>query len=202
MRRCSTAAAVSDLVVLLRFSGVAHVNWDMRFLDLVSGLPLLAASAIVSVCDRVLQAGALFLTVNIVWACRRLRALCFTNSLLLGGKSCGSILVVLSTLGTAVGGTLGTCGMSLTILLVNGFFLFGVSVVCTLGDAWVCSLFFIFFSVSFINCFNSSDPSLLPMFLIALLKSAMAAIILSAWVIAGLFGMIADRKSVVMIYSG
>ena len=103
----------------------------------------------------------------------------------MGGESCGSILVVFSTLRTSVGGTLVTCGMSLTILLVNGLLLFGASDVCTLGDAWVHSLLFIVFSVSFINFFNSSDPSLLTMFLIGLLQSAMAAIILSAWVIVG-----------------
>ena len=80
MRRCSTVAAFSDRVVLLLLAGVARVNWYMRLLDLVFGLPLLAASAIVFVCDRVLRAGALFLTVDLVWACRRLHALCFANS--------------------------------------------------------------------------------------------------------------------------
>ena len=80
LRRCSTAAAFSDLIVLLRLSDVARVNWDMRLLDIVFGLPLLAASSIVFVCDRVLRAGALLLTVDIIWACRSLRALCFANS--------------------------------------------------------------------------------------------------------------------------
>ena len=122
LRRCSTAAAFYDRFILLRFAGVSRVNWDMRLLDLVFGLLLLAASAIVLVCDRVLRASALLLTVDLVWAWHRLRALCFANILLLGRKSCGSILVVLSTLVTAVGGTLGTCGMSLTILLVLIFF--------------------------------------------------------------------------------
>ena len=102
----------------------------------------------------------------------------------MGGKLCVSILVVLSTLGAAVGGTLGTCGMSLTIVLVNGLLLFGVCDVFTLGDSWVLSFLFIVFSVSLINCFNSCAPSLLPIFFIALLQSAMAATILSAWVIA------------------
>ena len=110
LRRCSTAAAFSESVVLLGLAGVARVNWDMRLLDLVFSLPLIAASAIVFVCDCVLRADALLLTVDLVWECRCLRTLCFANSSLLGGKSCGSILVVLSTLGTAVGGTLGTCG--------------------------------------------------------------------------------------------
>ena len=87
-------------------------------LDIVFGLLLLDASAIVIVCNHVLQAGALSLNVDLVWACCLLRALCFANILLLGGKSCGSILVVLSTLGTTGGGTLGTCGISLTILLL------------------------------------------------------------------------------------
>ena len=97
---------------------------------------MLAALVIVFVCDRVLRAGALLLTVGLVWACRILRALCFANILLLGGKSCGSILVIFSTLGTAVGGTLGTCETSLTILIVYGLLLFGVIAVYTLGDAW------------------------------------------------------------------
>ena len=66
-------------VFLLHLAGVARVNWDMRLLALVFGLPLLAVSAIVFVCDIVLRAGALFLTVGIVWSCRRLRALCFAN---------------------------------------------------------------------------------------------------------------------------
>ena len=38
------AATFSDHVVLLRLAGVARVNWDMRLLDLVFGLPLLDAS--------------------------------------------------------------------------------------------------------------------------------------------------------------
>ena len=149
-----TRTTFSDRVVLLRLAGVVRVNWYIRLLDLVFCLRLLAASAIVFVRDRMLRAGALLLTVDLVWECRPLRALCFANILLLGGKSCGSILLVFSTLGTAVGGTLVTCGMSLTILLVNGLLMFGASDICTLGDAWVHSLFFIVFSVSFINCFN------------------------------------------------
>ena len=58
---------------------MARVSWYMRLLDLVFGLLLMAASAIVIVCDRVLQAGALLLTVALVWVCRLLRALCFAN---------------------------------------------------------------------------------------------------------------------------
>ena len=125
------------------------------------------------------------LTVDLVLACCRLRALCFADRRLLGGKSCGPILVGLFAIGTAVEGTLGTSGMSLTIIIVTGLLLFGVISVCTLGNAWVRSLFFIVFSVSFINCFNSSTPSLLPIILIALLQSAMVDVILSVWVIAG-----------------
>ena len=79
LRRCSTAVAFSDCVVLLRLAGVARVSWDMRLLDLVFGLFLMADSAIVLVCDRVLWAGALLLTVDLVWVCRLLRALCFSN---------------------------------------------------------------------------------------------------------------------------
>ena len=73
------AAAFSNSFVLLCLAGVVHVNWDIRLLDLVFGLTLLDASAIVFVCDCVLWAGVLFLTVDLVWACRRLRALCFAE---------------------------------------------------------------------------------------------------------------------------
>ena len=79
MRRCCTAAAFSDCVVLLNLTGVARVNRDIRLLDLVCGLLLMAASTIVILCDRVLQAGALLLTVGLVWACRLLRAFFFAN---------------------------------------------------------------------------------------------------------------------------
>ena len=79
LRRCSTAATFSDRIVLLRLTGVARVNWYIRLLDLLFGLLLLAALDIVLVCDCVLRAGALFLTVGLVWACRLLRALCFAN---------------------------------------------------------------------------------------------------------------------------
>ena len=77
--RCSMAAAFSDRVILFRLAGEAYVNWDIHLLDLVFGLLLLASSAIVLVCDRVLRAGALLLTIDLAWACRRLRALCFAN---------------------------------------------------------------------------------------------------------------------------
>ena len=80
MRRCSTAAAFSGRVILLRLAGVARVNWDIRFLDTVFGLLPLAASVIVLVCDRVLRSGAMLLTVGLAWACHLLRALCFANS--------------------------------------------------------------------------------------------------------------------------
>ena len=79
LRRCSTAIAFSGCIVLLRLAVVARVNWYMRLLDLVFGLPLLDASAIIFVCDRLLRAGALLLTIDLAWACRRLRALCFAN---------------------------------------------------------------------------------------------------------------------------
>ena len=102
-------------------------------------------------------------------------------------------------------GTLGISGMSLVIFLVICLFSFSnICAVCTLGNAWarppcfselVCGvefsdlalslLFCTAYSLSFSNCCSSSSPSLLPMFLIALLQSAMAAIILSAWVMVG-----------------
>ena len=55
MRRYSTAVALSDRVVLLRLAGVTCVNWDMRLLDLVFGLSLLAASENAFVSDCVLS---------------------------------------------------------------------------------------------------------------------------------------------------
>ena len=79
MRRSSTAAAVSVRVVLLRLDGVVGINCDICLLDLVVGLIPLAAVVIVLVCDRVLQAGALSLTVVLVCACRLLRDLIFVN---------------------------------------------------------------------------------------------------------------------------
>ena len=176
LRRCSTAAAFSGSVVLLHLAGMARFNRDIRLLDIVFGLLLLVALVIFLVCDCLLRASALLLTVGIAWACRLLRALFFANICLLGGNSCGSILVVLSTLGPSVRGTLGTCGMSLTIIIVIGLFLFSGCAVCTLGDAWARSLLCTVFSVSFINFFSSSAPSLLFMCLIALLQPAMAAI--------------------------
>ena len=79
MWRCTTVAAFSGRTILLRLAGATRVNWDIRLLDLVFGLLLLAASVIVLVCDRMLRAGALLLTVGIVWACCLLCALCFSN---------------------------------------------------------------------------------------------------------------------------
>ena len=75
--------------------------------------------------------------------------------------------------------------MSLAIFLVVRLLLSNVCAVCTPGDAWDRLLFFTACYVSFINGCSSFAPSLLPMFLIALLQSAMAAIILSAWVMVG-----------------
>ena len=62
-------------VVLLRLAGVVHINYDISLLDLVEGLVLLDAVAVVLVFDRVLRAGALSLTVGIACACCLLRTL-------------------------------------------------------------------------------------------------------------------------------
>ena len=62
-------------VVLLRLAGVVHINYDSSLLDLVEGLVLLDAVAVVLVFDRVLHAGALSLTVGLACACRLLRTL-------------------------------------------------------------------------------------------------------------------------------
>ena len=79
-RRCSTAAAFSGRVVLLRLAGVVRINWDIRFLALVFGMLPLADAVIVLVYDRVLRAGALLLTVGIASVCRLLRALLFDDN--------------------------------------------------------------------------------------------------------------------------
>ena len=93
------------------------------------------------------------------------------------GRSLSAILVVLSTLGIAVRGTLRICGMSLTIFLVVRLSFYNVCAVCTLGITWVrlpcfsasvCGVGFpdvamalllvSACSVSFINCCSSSFP--------------------------------------------
>ena len=79
MRRFSTAATVSGSVILLCLAGVVRINWDIRLLALVFGLLLLAAAVIVFVCDCVLRAGALSLTVGLAWACHILQALIFVK---------------------------------------------------------------------------------------------------------------------------
>ena len=185
LRRCSTAAVFSDCVVLLRLTGVVSINWDICLLDFVFGLLPLAAVIIVLVHDHVLRAGAVLLTAGLSWACCLLRALLLANSLFLSGGSCCSILVVLSSLGIAVRGTLGICGMSLAIFHVIRLSL-NVCAVCNLGDAWARLGFCTACSISLINFCSSSSPSLLPMFLMALLQSAMAAIIFLAWVMVSL----------------
>ena len=79
LQRCSTVAAFYDRIVLLRLASVSCVNWDIRFLDLLFSLLLLAALAVVLLYDHVFQASALLLNVGLVWACRLLRSLCFAN---------------------------------------------------------------------------------------------------------------------------
>ena len=65
-----------------------------------------------------------------------------------------------------------------------GASIFFSALVCGVGfyDLEIALLFFTASSASFSNCCSSSAPSLLPMFFIALLQSAMADMILSAWV--------------------
>ena len=188
--RSSMAAVCSVCVVLLRLDGVVHINCDSCLLYIVGGLVLLAAVFIVLVCDWVLRAGALFLTIGLACACRLLRNFFLVIIWLLSGRSSCAILDVFSTLGTAVGGTLGSSGVSLAIFIVTHLSLFynGFNVlVCGSGfaDLEMASLFLTDSSVSFRNCCISSDPSFLPMFLIDLVQSAMEAIILSAWVMVG-----------------
>ena len=63
------AAACSVRIVLLRLDGVVHINCDSSLLNLVDGLVLQDALVVVLVCDQVLHAGALSLTVGLACAC-------------------------------------------------------------------------------------------------------------------------------------
>ena len=86
------AAACSVCIVLLHLAGVVRINCDSRLLDLVDGLILLDAVVVVLVCDRVLRAGAMSLTVSLACACRLLRNLFLVIILLLSGmSSCGIV---------------------------------------------------------------------------------------------------------------
>ena len=67
------ATTVYVCVVLLRLSGVVCINCDIRLLDIVVVLFPLAAVVIVLVCDRVLRASALSLTVGLACVCRLMR---------------------------------------------------------------------------------------------------------------------------------
>ena len=67
------AAACSVRIVLLRLDDVGRINCNMHVLDLVEVLDLLAAGDATLVCDRVLRAGALSLTVGLACACHLLQ---------------------------------------------------------------------------------------------------------------------------------
>ena len=69
------AVACSLCDVLLRLAGVVCINCDSLLIDLVDGLVLLEAVGVALVCDGVLRAGALSLTVGLACACRLLRTL-------------------------------------------------------------------------------------------------------------------------------
>ena len=74
-RFSSAAAACSVRVVLLRLAGVVRINCDSHLPALVDVLVHLADVAAALVCDRVLRAGALLLTVGLDCACRLLQIL-------------------------------------------------------------------------------------------------------------------------------
>ena len=199
------ASACSVRVVLLRLAGDVRINCNSRLLDLVDVLVLLAAVAVALVCDQVFRSGALSLTVVLSCACCLLRILLLVIILLLSGRSSCTIFGGVSTLRTSGKGTLGTSRVSLVMLLVirlsarpNG------CIVCTLRSAWVMpsrcyalvcgagftdlvmAVFFLTaFSVSCSSCCISSAPLLPPIFLIALVQSDMAAIIVLAWLMVG-----------------
>ena len=114
-----TAAACSVSVVLLRVDDVGRINCNMHVLDLVDVLDLLAAGEATLVRDRVLPAGALSLTVGMACACCLLWSFVFLVIWWLSGRSPCTTFGVLSTLGNAVGDTLGTSGVSFVIELVS-----------------------------------------------------------------------------------
>ena len=69
------AATCSVCVVLFHLAGVIRIECNSRLMDLVDGLVLLYDVAITLVCDQVLRAGALSLTVGMACAYRLLRTL-------------------------------------------------------------------------------------------------------------------------------
>ena len=192
-------------VVLLRLDGDVCINRDSRLLDLVEVIFLLDAVSVALVCDWVLHAGTLSLTVGLACACCLLSILFLVIIWFLSGRSSCAIFGGFYTLGTAVGNTLGTSGVSLVMLR---FIRLSTSpngcLVCTLVIEWampsrcstlVCGagcadlvmdlLLLTAFYVSCRSCCISSAPLLTPMFLIALAQSDMAAIKVSAWVMVG-----------------
>ena len=195
-------AACSICVVLLRLACVVRINCDCRLLDHVDGLVLMDAVVVILVCDRVLRAGALPLTVGLACSYRLLWTLYLVIIWLLSRRSSCVILDVFSTFRTSVGDTLISSGVFLVMFIVTCVSSFpNGCIVCTLGSAWVppprCyalvggagfadlemdSLFFTASSMNFRSCCISYAPALLPMFLIALAQSAIAAKMFPAWV--------------------
>ena len=132
------AAGCYVCVVLLRLAGVVCIDCDIRLLDIVDSIFMMDAVAVALFCDQVLRTGALLLTIGLACACRLLRNLFLVIILLLSGMSSCGIVGSFSNIGTAVGDTIGTSGVSLVMFLVirlssspNG------CIVCTLGSAWV-----------------------------------------------------------------
>ena len=109
----------------------------MHVLDLVEVLDLLAAGDATLVRNRVLRAGALSLTVGMACACRLLQSFVFLVIWWLSGRSPCTTFGVLSTLGTAVGDTLGTSGVSFVIELVSRLSVSSNGCIAfTLGSEW------------------------------------------------------------------
>ena len=98
--------------------GIGRINCNSRVLALMGVLVLLAAGAAALVRDQELRAGALSLTVGLAYSCRLLRSLVFLVIWWLSGRSPYTTFGVFSTLGTALGDTLGTSGVSFVIGLV------------------------------------------------------------------------------------
>ena len=117
--------------------GVSRINCDSRVLALVDVFFLMSDGAAAIVRNRVLRDGALSLTVDMSCACRLLWILFFLVIWWLSGRSPCTTFGVLSTLGTAVGDTLGTSGVSFVIELVSRLSVSSNGCIAfTLGSEW------------------------------------------------------------------
>ena len=139
----SMVAACYVFCHLVALGSCGCIDCEIFLLDLVDGIFLLATVTVVLVCDRVLRSGALLLTVGLTCAFRLLRTLFLVIIWFFSGRSSCSIVDGFSTLITAVGGTLGSIGVSLVMFLVIRLSSSSnVCIVRPLGIAWVIPSYF------------------------------------------------------------